>query len=207
MVGPVGKVGTSCRWPAWMTRSPTTRSRSSAPGSPASARRSSSTEPGFDDYVLLEEGDGVGGAWHWNTYPGVARRHPVVQLPVLLRAARRLVAGLRPGRRAQGLRRALRRQVRPAPTRSASDARVTAATFDDERAPLAARRSSDGDDADRALRGRRDRRAHPAQAARHRRASTPSRGTDDAHRALGPRRTTCAASASASSAPAPRRCR
>jgi cation diffusion facilitator CzcD-associated flavoprotein CzcO len=27
---------------------------------------------GFRDYALLEEGDGVGGAWHWNTYPGVA---------------------------------------------------------------------------------------------------------------------------------------
>ena len=27
---------------------------------------------GFDDYVVLEDGDGVGGAWHWNTYPGVA---------------------------------------------------------------------------------------------------------------------------------------
>jgi cation diffusion facilitator CzcD-associated flavoprotein CzcO len=27
---------------------------------------------GFGDYALLEEGDGVGGAWHWNTYPGVA---------------------------------------------------------------------------------------------------------------------------------------
>jgi len=27
---------------------------------------------GFSDYVVLEEGDGVGGAWHWNTYPGVA---------------------------------------------------------------------------------------------------------------------------------------
>lgn len=27
---------------------------------------------GFGDYVMLEEGDGVGGAWHWNTYPGVA---------------------------------------------------------------------------------------------------------------------------------------
>jgi cation diffusion facilitator CzcD-associated flavoprotein CzcO len=26
---------------------------------------------GFGDFVLLEEGDGVGGAWHWNTYPGV----------------------------------------------------------------------------------------------------------------------------------------
>ncbi len=23
------------------------------------------------DWVLLEAGDGVGGAWHWNTYPGI----------------------------------------------------------------------------------------------------------------------------------------
>jgi len=29
-------------------------------------------EAGFHDYVVLEEGDGVGGAWHWNTYPGIA---------------------------------------------------------------------------------------------------------------------------------------
>jgi cation diffusion facilitator CzcD-associated flavoprotein CzcO len=29
-------------------------------------------EAGFDDFVIVEEGDGVGGAWHWNTYPGVA---------------------------------------------------------------------------------------------------------------------------------------
>src|SRR5581483_10282361 len=27
---------------------------------------------GISDYVVIEEGDGVGGAWHWNTYPGVA---------------------------------------------------------------------------------------------------------------------------------------
>ena len=27
---------------------------------------------GFGDYLMLEEGDGVGGAWYWNTYPGVA---------------------------------------------------------------------------------------------------------------------------------------
>src|SRR5438445_9175317 len=29
-------------------------------------------EAGFGDYLVLEAGDGVGGAWHWNTYPGVA---------------------------------------------------------------------------------------------------------------------------------------
>lgn len=26
---------------------------------------------GIYDWAMLEEGDGVGGAWHWNTYPGV----------------------------------------------------------------------------------------------------------------------------------------
>src|SRR5688500_5530109 len=26
---------------------------------------------GIDDFALIEAGDGVGGAWHWNTYPGI----------------------------------------------------------------------------------------------------------------------------------------
>lgn len=29
-------------------------------------------QAGIDDWIVLEEGDGVGGTWHWNTYPGVA---------------------------------------------------------------------------------------------------------------------------------------
>jgi cation diffusion facilitator CzcD-associated flavoprotein CzcO len=29
-------------------------------------------EAGFSDFVVLDEADGVGGTWHWNTYPGVA---------------------------------------------------------------------------------------------------------------------------------------
>jgi len=29
-------------------------------------------QAGFHNYVVLEAGDGVGGTWHWNTYPGVA---------------------------------------------------------------------------------------------------------------------------------------
>ena len=29
-------------------------------------------QAGFGDYLLFEAGDGVGGAWHWNTYPGIA---------------------------------------------------------------------------------------------------------------------------------------
>ncbi len=27
---------------------------------------------GLSDYLVVEEGDGVGGAWHQNTYPGIA---------------------------------------------------------------------------------------------------------------------------------------
>ncbi len=27
---------------------------------------------GIEDFTIIEEGDGVGGAWHWNTYPGIA---------------------------------------------------------------------------------------------------------------------------------------
>src|SRR5271156_6282374 len=29
-------------------------------------------EAGFNDYLIVEDGDGVGGTWHWNTYPGDA---------------------------------------------------------------------------------------------------------------------------------------
>lgn len=29
-------------------------------------------EGGVKDFVVIEDGDGVGGAWHWNTYPGIA---------------------------------------------------------------------------------------------------------------------------------------
>lgn len=27
---------------------------------------------GFEDFLILDEADGVGGTWHWNTYPGIA---------------------------------------------------------------------------------------------------------------------------------------
>ncbi len=30
------------------------------------------TEAGYSDFVVLDEADGIGGTWHWNTYPGVA---------------------------------------------------------------------------------------------------------------------------------------
>src|SRR6516225_4161806 len=30
------------------------------------------SDAGFDDHILIEEGDEVGGTWYWNRYPGVA---------------------------------------------------------------------------------------------------------------------------------------
>ncbi|WP_067702107.1 flavin-containing monooxygenase [Nocardia jejuensis] len=27
---------------------------------------------GFDDFLIIDEADGAGGTWHWNTYPGIA---------------------------------------------------------------------------------------------------------------------------------------
>jgi cation diffusion facilitator CzcD-associated flavoprotein CzcO len=30
------------------------------------------SDAGFDDHILIEEGDDVGGTWYWNRYPGVA---------------------------------------------------------------------------------------------------------------------------------------
>src|SRR5438445_3359796 len=29
-------------------------------------------QAGLRDFLIVEEADGVGGAWHWNTYPGIA---------------------------------------------------------------------------------------------------------------------------------------
>jgi cation diffusion facilitator CzcD-associated flavoprotein CzcO len=29
-------------------------------------------EAGFDDYLIVEAADGVGGTWYWNSYPGIA---------------------------------------------------------------------------------------------------------------------------------------
>ena len=51
---------------------PTTKSRSSAPASPGIGTAIKLTEKGIDDFAIVEAGDGVGGTWYWNTYPGVA---------------------------------------------------------------------------------------------------------------------------------------
>ena len=118
---------------------------------------------------------------------GRRRRHPVVQLPVLVREAHRLVARVRAGRGAARLRRALRRALRAARPASRFGTRVTGGDVRRGRAASGSSRPTTGDDAHRAPRDRRDRRAHPAEAARHR-GRRDVRRHDAAHRALGPRR-------------------
>ena len=50
------------------------------PGDPPASRT------GVEDFVVLERGDGVGGTWHYNTYPGLRLRRAVAPLLVLVRA-------------------------------------------------------------------------------------------------------------------------
>ncbi len=52
---------------------------------------------GLHDYLILEAGDGAGGTWFWNTYPGVAVDIPLVLLSVLIRAVAELVLHHAPG--------------------------------------------------------------------------------------------------------------
>ena len=175
------------------------RHRVRRPGHGASA----CSRRGDDDFVVLERADDVGGTWRDNTYPGCACDVPVAPLLVLLRAQPGLVAA-----RSRRSRRS-RPTCAAAPTTSASAA-----------PPLR-------------LRGHRGRvgRRRRALAARDRRRATLTRAASSSpapgalsepvaprhpgprllrghvfhSAALGPRRTTSRASASRSSAPAPRR--
>ena len=70
---------------------------------------------GLGDYLVIEAGDGPGGTWHWNTYPGIAVDIPSFSYQFSFEQSPNWTRSYAPGRRAEGLRRALRRQVRPAP--------------------------------------------------------------------------------------------
>ena len=70
-------------------------------------------EAGLRDYLIVEQGDGLRRHLVLEPLPGPRRRHPLLLLPVLVRAEPGLVAHLRPGRRAPRLREALRRRARP----------------------------------------------------------------------------------------------
>ncbi|CFW66076.1 monoxygenase [Mycobacterium tuberculosis] len=65
---------------------------------------------GFSDYLVVEAGDGVGGTWHWNTYPGIAVDIPSFSYQFSFEQSRHWSRTYRT--RAEGLRRTLRRQIR-----------------------------------------------------------------------------------------------
>ena len=71
-------------------------------------------QAGFSDYLVVEDGDGVGGAWHWNTYPGIAVDIPSFSYQFSFEKRTDWSRVYAPGSELQGVRRALRRPVRAA---------------------------------------------------------------------------------------------
>ena len=98
---------------AWTSISPSSAAGSRASGWPCRLRRE-----GIEDFVVLERGDGVGGTWHSNTYPGCACDVPVAPVLVLVRAEPRLDADLLPPARDPRLPEAGRRRGRAARIRA-----------------------------------------------------------------------------------------
>jgi cation diffusion facilitator CzcD-associated flavoprotein CzcO len=86
---------------------------------------------GFSDYLMIEEGDGVGGAWHWNTYPGVAVDIPSFSYQFSFEQLAGWSRVYAPGRELKGYaehcvdKYDVRRRTR-------LNTRVTSATFDDD---------------------------------------------------------------------------
>ena len=159
---------------------------------------------GFGDYLMLEEGDGVGGAWHWNTYPGVAVDIPSFSYQFSFEQRGTWSRVYAPGHELKAYaehcmdKYDVRRRTR-------LNTKVIGATFDDE-SHLWSLETADGDTLTaRFVVGATGVFTKPQPP------TIP--GLDDftrhgdAHRPLGPRRRPDAASASRSSAPARRPCR
>ena len=69
---------------------------------------------GMGDYLVIEAADGCGGTWHWNTYPGIAVDIPSFSYQFSFEQSSDWTRTYAPGHELKALRRALRRQVRPA---------------------------------------------------------------------------------------------
>ena len=147
-------------------------------------------EAGIDDSVILEAGDGVGGAWHWNTYPGVCVDIPSPSYQFSFEQRDDWSKTYAPGDElkdyAEDLvdRYGLRSRIRLGKRGQRGPVRRG-------RRRLGARHGRRRAD-HRPLRGRRHRRVLAAQAAR-RRGARQLRGHRDAHRRAGTTSTTCAA--------------
>ena len=89
-------------------------------------------DAGVSNYLVVDEGDGVGGAWHWNTYPGVAVDIPSFSYQFSFEKRADWSRVYAPGAELKGYaehcvdKYGLRERIR-------LKTRVTAATFDEER--------------------------------------------------------------------------
>ena len=133
--------------------------------------------------MLVEAGDGVGGTWHWNTYPGIAVDIPSFSYQFSFEQSPRWSRTYAPGRELKAYaehcvdKYGIRSRIR-------FNTKVLAAEFDDEHRPVAGAdrpwRRGHGEVPDQ-----RERRADRAEAARHRRGGL-LRWHHHAHRAVGP---------------------
>ena len=139
---------------------------------------------GLTDYLLVEAGDGVGGTWHWNTYPGIAVDIPSFSYQFSFEQSRHWSRTYAPGRELQGLRRTLRRQIRHP---IANPVQHQGHFYRIRRRTRAlAGADGPGRGGHRQVRHQRQRRADRAEPARHRRGGLLRRH-HHAHRAVGPR--------------------
>ncbi|WP_142280728.1 flavin-containing monooxygenase [Mycobacterium saskatchewanense] len=88
---------------------------------------------GLPDYLIVEAGDGVGGTWHWNTYPGIAVDIPSFSYQFSFEQSTRWSRTYAPGRELKAYaehcvdKYGLRPRIR-------FDTKVVAAEFDDDNA-------------------------------------------------------------------------
>jgi cation diffusion facilitator CzcD-associated flavoprotein CzcO len=88
---------------------------------------------GLPDYLVIEAGDGVGGTWHWNTYPGIAVDIPSFAYQFSFEQSRQWSRTYAPGRELKAYaehcvdKYGIRSRIR-------FDTKVLSAEFDDERA-------------------------------------------------------------------------
>ncbi|MCV7030940.1 flavin-containing monooxygenase [Mycobacterium sherrisii] len=86
---------------------------------------------GLHDYLVIEAGDGVGGTWHWNTYPGIAVDIPSFSYQFSFEQSRHWSRTYAPGRELKAYaehcvdKYGLRSRIR-------LSTKVVAAEFDDE---------------------------------------------------------------------------
>jgi cation diffusion facilitator CzcD-associated flavoprotein CzcO len=90
-------------------------------------------QAGLSDYLVIEAGDGVGGTWHWNTYPGIGVDIPSFSYQFSFEQSRHWSRTYAPGRELKAYaehcvdKYGIRSRIR-------FDTKVISAEFDDEHA-------------------------------------------------------------------------